>query len=137
MLRIIIGYVSALLVMLGLDMIWLKLSFSGVYAPVLEPLMTPHTRLAPVAVFYLIYPVGLMFFAIGPALAENDYSAALLRGALFGFFAYLTYDLTNFGLLKGWTLNVSLIDIAWGTILSAVAATASYFITTAITSRSS
>jgi uncharacterized membrane protein len=137
MLRILIGYVAGLLVMLGLDLMWLKFSFAGVYAPVLEPLMAPHTRIAPVAVFYLIYPVGLMFFAIWPALSENDYSVALLRGALLGFFAYLTYDLTNFGLLKGWTMSVSLIDVAWGTILSGTAATASYFITNAIAGRPS
>jgi uncharacterized membrane protein len=137
MLRILVGYGAALVVLLGLDMLWLKFSFASVYSPVLGPLMAPHTRIAPVAAFYLIYPIGIMLFAVGPAFAENDYSAALLRGALFGFFAYLTYDLTNFGLLKGWTLSVSLIDIAWGTILSGASATAGYMIATVIAGRSS
>jgi uncharacterized membrane protein len=74
--------------------------------------------------FYLVYIFGVLFFAVRPALAAGDWRVGLLNGALFGFFAYATYDLTNLATLKGWSLPVSLVDIAWGAVLSAIAASA-------------
>jgi uncharacterized membrane protein len=76
------------------------------------------------AIFYLTYLVGVLIFAVRPALASGDWRLAALYGALFGFFAYATYDLTNFATLKVWTLRVTLLDMAWGTVLTGVTAAA-------------
>jgi uncharacterized membrane protein len=72
--------------------------------------------------FYLVYIAGVLVFALRPALASGDWRTAVLFGALFGFFAYATYDLTNLATLRVWSLPVSLIDMAWGTVLTGVAA---------------
>ena len=74
--------------------------------------------------FYLLYLVGVMIFAVRPALAGGDWRQATLFGALFGFFCYATYDLTNLATLKDFTLQATLMDLAWGAVITAVAATA-------------
>ena len=48
--------------------------------------------------------------------------------------SYGTYDLTNLASIKNWPLKVSIVDIIWGTVLSAVVSTASFFIALALTS---
>ena len=68
----------------------------------------------------------------GPALSSGDWRTALLWGALFGFFAYATYDLTNLATLKIWSLKVSLIDMAWGAVLTGISAGASAWVTLAL-----
>jgi uncharacterized membrane protein len=83
---------------------------------------TPNMTAA--VAFYLIYILGILFFAVRPALAAGDWRTAALNGALCGFFAYATYNLTNLATLKVWSLKVSLIDMAWGTLLTGVAASA-------------
>ena len=75
-----------------------------------------------VVLFYLLYPMALMVFAVYPAARGGSVATALLLGALFGFFAYMTYDLTNLATLKGWPTTFVIADIIWGTIVSAVAA---------------
>ena len=66
----------------------------------------------------------LVVFVVAPQAATPGWATTLARGALFGFFAYATYDLTNLATLKGWPVGVALLDMAWGAALSAVAATA-------------
>ena len=75
-------------------------------------------------VFYLIYAAGVVFFAVRPAVQSGNWSDALLRGAALGFLAYATYDLTNLATLRNWPVSVTLADLVWGTLLTAVAASA-------------
>jgi uncharacterized membrane protein len=131
----IVAYIAAIVVMVALDMVWLGKTFDTLYLPALGAVMSPNTKVPVAIVFYLIYPVGLIFFAVAPALRAGAWSTALVGGALFGFFVYMTYDLTNLATLKEWSLRVSLIDIAWGTVLNSTAATASYFVTRLIAAR--
>lgn len=128
----IVAYAAALVVMAALDMVWLGTTFRTVYLPALGNVMSAQARVPAAIAFYLIYPIGLVFFAISPALRAGEWTAALISGALFGFFVYMTYDLTNLATLKEWSLKVSLIDIAWGAVLNGTAATASYFVTRAL-----
>jgi uncharacterized membrane protein len=123
------AYVAALVVMVALDMAWLGSTFRAVYLPAMGGVMSPSPKVTAAVVFYLIYPIGLVFFAISPALRAGVWTTALVSGALFGFFAYMTYDLTNLATLKEWSLKVSLIDMAWGAVLNGAVATASYFVT--------
>jgi uncharacterized membrane protein len=79
----------------------------------------------PVAVlFYALYAVGLVVFAVAPHEPGAAWGKTLVSAALFGFFAYATYDLTNLATLKGWPVGLSLMDMAWGTLVSAVSAAA-------------
>ncbi|MFZ1477824.1 MAG: DUF2177 family protein, partial [Sphingorhabdus sp.] len=68
----------------------------------------------------------------GPALASGRWQTALCWGALFGFFCYMTYDLTNHATLKTWSVKVTVLDIIWGTVLTGSAATVGWWITTLI-----
>src|SRR3954465_4677827 len=113
------GYLAAALVMGVLDFVWLRMMVDPVYQPAIGPVLAEKPNMTAAVSFYLVYLVGVTIFAIRPALASSDWRTGLVYGALFGFFAYATYDLTNMATLKVWSLKITLIDMAWGTILTA------------------
>jgi len=119
-----IAYLASLLAMAGLDFLWLTNTSAILYRRDLGPLLAEEPRMSAAVVFYLAYTAGIVIFAVRPALAAADWRVAALYGALFGMFAYATYDLTNFATMKVWTLRVTLIDIGWGALLTATAASA-------------
>jgi uncharacterized membrane protein len=118
------SYLTAALVMGLLDFLWLRNTVGTFYQPALGAVLAEKPNMAAAIAFYLVYLVGVVIFAIRPALNDGDWKTAVVRGALFGFFAYATYDLTNLATLKVWSLKVSLLDMAWGTVLTAVTAAA-------------
>lgn len=120
----LIAFCVSALVMGGLDFVWLKTTYGPLYQRALGDLLADKPNLKAAAAFYLIYLVGVLIFAVRPALAAGDWRKAALYGALFGFFAYSTYDLTNQATLKVWSLQVTILDMAWGTLLTAAAASA-------------
>ena len=122
--RYLLAYAATLVAMAGLDFLWLSNTVEPIYHRALGDLMAPEPNMKAAVVFYLLYGVGVLWFAVRPALLDGDWRTALLNGALFGFFAYATYDLTNLATLKVWSLKVSLLDIAWGTVLTGAVATA-------------
>jgi uncharacterized membrane protein len=122
------GYISSLAVFLGFDMIWLGFMASRFYRPLIGDMALEAPRLPPAFAFYALYPVGLFIFCVQPALGGRSPQAALLYGALFGFFTYATYDLTNQATLRNWPLQLTLVDVAWGTVLGAVAAFTGYWV---------
>lgn len=122
----IVAYLASLGLFFAADMVWLGTMASRIYRPTLGDIALSGVNLAPAIAFYVLYPIGLVFFAILPALKEGGIYAAILYGALFGFFTYATYDLTNQATLRNWTLQLSAIDMAWGTVLAAGAATAGF-----------
>jgi uncharacterized membrane protein len=119
-----IAYGVAALVMAVLDFLWLSNTAGPIYHRALGAVMAENANMRAAIAFYVIYIFGILYFAVRPALAAGDWKVALIGGALFGFFAYATYDLTNLATLKVWSLPVSLLDIAWGTVLSGAAASA-------------
>ena len=125
----LVAYIACVLVMGGLDFLWLTNTSGAVYHRDLGPLLATDPNMGVAVVFYVTYIVGVLIFAVRPALARpggqgGGWKTAILYGALFGFFTYATYDLTNFATLKVWTLRVTVLDIAWGTVLTAITATA-------------
>jgi uncharacterized membrane protein len=119
-----IAYIACLVVMGGLDFFWLTTMSPTLYRRDLGVLLAADPNMAVAVIFYLTYMVGILIFAVRPALASGDWRTAALYGALFGFFAYATYDLTNFATLKVWTLRVTLLDMAWGSFLTGTTAAA-------------
>lgn len=119
----LIAYLASALTMGGLDFIWLS-NTKPLYRRALGDALAPHPDMRAGVTFYVLYLVGIMLFAVRPALASGDWRQAALHGALFGFFCYATYDLTNLATLKSFTLEATLADLAWGTFITAVAATA-------------
>ena len=121
-------YFIAILVFLGIDAIWLMFIAKSFYAKNIGHLLAEKPNLVAAFIFYLLNIIGLVIFAINPAIQKNSLINAIIFGALFGFFTYSTYDLTNLATLKDWPLIVSVIDIIWGTILSATVSGLTYVI---------
>ena len=117
---------ATLLVFVGLDVTWIVLVANAFFNSQLGALLRSQPDLAVTAVFYLIYAVGLVYLAVMPALHKFSAKGAAGRGAVLGLTAYATFDLTNLAIIQGWTLPVSLVDISWGTLASALASFAGY-----------
>jgi len=126
----IVIYVTSVVIFFIVDMIWLGLVAKNFYRNQIGHLLS-ETVVWPVAIsFYLLFLVGLLIFAIAPAIEARSLSHALVFGALFGFFTYATYDLTNWSTLRDWPALVSFVDILWGTVLSGTVATSTYWVVT-------
>jgi uncharacterized membrane protein len=123
------AYLSTLVVFVLCDMAWLGTMASRLYRPTLGDIMLPSVNLPAGIAFYLIYPVGLVIFAVLPALKSGGLAQAAWSGALLGFFTYMTYDLTNQATLRNWTTQLTVVDAGWGTLLGAIAAGAGYWLT--------
>lgn len=123
----LVGYAGAAITMLVLDAIWLTTMVPRIYQPQLGSLLAERPNLAVAAVFYLLYLVGVVVFAILPALEARSWFTALGFGALLGLVAYGTYDFTNLSTLRNWPLALSLIDVAWGMVLTSVTALGGYW----------
>lgn len=122
----IAAYAAAVVVAAMLDVLWLGVIAKDLYRRHLGHLMSADTRWSAAALFYLVYAAGLLYFVVGPALAERSLRKALGNGALMGLFVYTVYDLTNLAVLRGWTAAISAVDIAWGGLMTATAAGAAY-----------
>jgi uncharacterized membrane protein len=123
---VVFAFLACLLALLAIDALWLTVLMGPTYQAYLGALMLAEPKLLPAALFYLLYPAGLVVFAVLPALRKRDWRAASLLGALLGLVAYGTYDLSNLATLRGWPWQLTVIDMAWGTLLSAIAAAAGY-----------
>lgn len=121
-------YLSALSVLLVMDLIWLGLMTKRFYAQQIGFLMRPDPNWTPAILFYLLFVAGLVLFVIVPALALRSPVHALAYGALFGLVCYATYDLTNLATLKDWPVLVAIVDLAWGALLSAAVSIATFLI---------
>ena len=124
--KIVSVYLLSLIVFLAVDMLWLGVVAKNFYRNNLGHLLRADVNWAAALIFYLLYVAGVLIFAAMPALERQSLRQAVLLGALFGFFAYATYDLTNLATLKDWPLNVVLVDILWGAVLTACVAAASF-----------
>jgi uncharacterized membrane protein len=123
------SYLTALTAFFLADMAWLGTMSSRLYKPTLGDILMNKFSVMPAVAFYLLYPLGLLVFAIGPALRVGSVSTALLLGALFGLFTYGTYDLTNQATLRNWTTNLTVIDMGWGGVLGAITAASAFWVT--------
>jgi uncharacterized membrane protein len=122
----IISYISVLIVFGVIDAGWLTFVGPLLYRPVLSDILAPSVRLAPAIAFYLSYPIGVLVFAVVPGLRTGSALSTLSLALLFGAIAYGTYDLTNYATLRNWTLLITIIDIAYGALLSGIASIAAY-----------
>jgi uncharacterized membrane protein len=123
MLKFIVAYAATAIVLFGLDFIWLSRMF-GFYQSQMGGLLLEKPRLGYAAAFYAVYVIGVVVLVVLPSASTGSWVNALLGGALLGLVAYGTYDMTNMAVLKGYQLPVALVDMAWGTFVTAVAATA-------------
>jgi uncharacterized membrane protein len=109
----------------AIDMVWIAFAARGFYKNNLGHLLSPVVNWPAAFAFYLIYIAGILIFAVVPALRSGSLGKAAVWGAMFGFFTYATYDLTNLATLKDWPLKVAAADILWGVVLCSSVATIS------------
>lgn len=124
-------YIISVPIFFLIDMVWLGLIARNFYQVRLGHLMGDVNWVAAI-IFYLIFLLGLTYFAIYPSVASSSLLAAITLGALFGFFTYATYDLTNFATLRDWPLSVVIVDIVWGTFLGMSVTVGTYLIYTSV-----
>lgn len=122
----VLAYIASAIVFLGLDYLWLGRIAGPFYRERLAHLMADNVNFVVAGGFYAFYVVGIVIFAIQPALRSGAWSDALLYGALFGFFAYATYDVTNLATLRDWPVSVVVVDVVWGSLLTGTSAVAGF-----------
>ena len=132
--RILLTYAVSVPVFFIIDMIWLGVIAKGFYRKALEPLLTPNINWTAALIFYFLFLVGVLVFALIPGMEKRSLGYTIVMAALFGFIAYATYDLTNLATLRDWPLMLSIVDMAWGTFLSASTAALTYLIMSRIPS---
>ena len=119
--RYIVLYLATLIVMVPIDLVFLGLVAKGFFTSEVGD-MLGEIRPLPAVLFYLLYVVGILVFVSGGR--EATFQSALLYGALFGLFCYATFELTSLSILKHWTWRVAAVDVGWGSLMTAVSATA-------------
>lgn len=121
-------YLITLVVFFAIDLVWLSLIAKKLYSQYLGYIMTPNVNWIAAILFYLLFIVGLLVFVIEPALANPNLGQLIFRAALFGLVSYATYDLTNLATLKDWPINITIIDLIWGTSLSTLVSVVSVWL---------
>jgi len=128
----LVVYLVTVPVFFALDLLWLGILARDFYQRHLGYLMRPQVNWIAAISFYLLFIIGIVIFAVKPALEAGSPMRALAYGALFGFFTYATYDLTNLATVRDWPLIVTVVDLVWGTALCALSAWAGYFLSVKI-----
>lgn len=127
MLKLIATYFIALISFFAIDMVWLGVISKNYYKQKLGFILSPNPNWMAAIVFYLLFIAGIMFFAINPALKEMYWQTALLNGAVLGALCYATYDLTNMATIAKWPIQIVIIDIIWGMVLTGSVSIITYF----------
>lgn len=127
--KLVISYFVTTVVFFIIDIAWIGGFAKKFYWGNMGSLLKDDINWVAALIFYLLYIVGIFVFAIVPAVKAESLEHAIIYGALFGFFCYATYDLTNLATMKGFPMKVAIVDMIWGAVLTGSVATAGYFIT--------
>lgn len=119
-------YILTIPIFFLIDLLWLGVVAKNLYQKNLSHLLSPAVNWPAAFLFYFIYIAGILIFAVKPGLDEQSLTKAMIWAALFGFFTYATYDLTNLATLRDWPIKVVVIDIIWGTVLCTLVSIGSY-----------
>ena len=128
--QILVPYLVAAATFIVADLIWLGYIAKDFYYREMGRLLADSFSIAPAVAFYLLYIAALVYFAVLPALRSGQWQDAIIPGAILGLTAYGTYDLTALAVVRDWPLRLSLVDMAWGTILSALSASVAAYVVT-------
>ena len=121
-------YLSFLACLLTVDLVWLLGIAKNLYRDEMGDLMASEPKLFAALAFYLIYALGVCIFVIIPAMSKQSCGDALIYGALFGLFCYMTYDLTNLAVIRNFPTKLAFIDIAWGSFVTALCSGIAYWV---------
>jgi uncharacterized membrane protein len=119
-----LAYLASFVTFMAMDACWLTLTNARLYRPAIGPLLADKIDMLPAVLFYLIYLGGITVLVTVPSAREGGVRKAAITGAILGFVAYATYDLTNAATLRIWSWTITGADMAWGTLVTAAAAAA-------------
>jgi len=119
-------YFTILASLVALDAVWLGVITKSFYQKHLGHIFSGEFVVWPAAVFYFMYAFGVMYFVVNPALEAKSLHLALSRGAFLGLLAYATYDLTNQATLARWPTIITVADVAWGVLATALVSAIAY-----------
>lgn len=126
MMRYLAAYGATALVFTGLDALWIGLVGVKLYKAFIGEIMTGQIRVAPAIAFYGLYVAAIVVLAVRPALSSGSWIEAAVLGAVLGLAAYGTYALTDQSILRIWATQLTVLDMAWGAMVSAAAALAGF-----------
>jgi uncharacterized membrane protein len=121
-------YGSFFITLIAIDLVWLLGIAKSLYRDDMGDLMASEPKLMAGLAFYLLYALGATLFVTIPALSKQSLLYALQYGALFGFFCYMTYDLTNLAVIRDFPTRLAFVDMAWGSFVTAVSAGLAYWV---------
>jgi uncharacterized membrane protein len=127
-LKLVLQYLLTAVAFFAIDFLWLTKFVPKFYRSNLGDILLPKANAVAGAAFYVLYLAGVLAVVVVPAVRAGSLGDAVWKGAVVGLISYATYDLTNLATLKGWSAKVSMVDMAWGTALTAVVCLVSYFI---------
>ena len=122
------AYVATIIPLAVLDTVWLMFVAHGFYSNHMSFLFSKTVNFTPVLFFYPIYAFVVLMLVVMPAVAANSWVESLWRGALLGLASYGAYDLTNHATIAGWPLKMTLVDMGWGVVVTALTSVIAYFI---------
>lgn len=126
--KIIYTFAAMATTFIAMDLLWLGVIAKKIYHDQIGFLLRQTPNWIGAISFYILFIIGVMIFCVLPAVEKDSLNHAILYGALFGFFTYMTYELTNYAVIKDWPLTIVPIDIAWGIILASVVSLVGFLI---------
>lgn len=129
----IILFLASAVVFLALDVVMLKNVLHPLFSERLGSQLLDDPRIGPAAIFYFMYIGGVIWFASLPVLASGPALQAFVNGLILGAIAYGTYEFTNYATLRSWSIEMVVIDVSWGAVLTGITAWAGVVITRALT----
>ena len=132
MVRLAVAYLAGLLTFLIIDGLIIFSFGARLYRSTLGNTLADNFRISPIVLFYLLFIAGLCYFAVEPALEQNRWQVATMRGAIYGLSTYATYSLTCYAVIRNWSLQLAVTDLLGGTVVASLVAITSYFIASLI-----
>lgn len=120
-------------IFMGIDLVWLGVIAKNYYSEQMSSIRAENFVWPAAIAFYVLFVIGLLYFAIYPALESGSLKDAVVKGTLYGFFTYMTYELTAWAVLKDWPAQLVFVDIVWGVVLAGSVSWISYLTITTIT----
>jgi uncharacterized membrane protein len=119
-------YLLMAVALFAIDFIWLTRIAEPFYHRHLGHLLRADPLVGAAAAFYALYIVGIIVFAVVPALEADSLGRALVLGGFLGLVAFATFDLTCRALFKDFPMIVVWVDLSWGLTLTGSVAAAGY-----------
>lgn len=124
--KLVLAYFLTLICFFAVDLLWLGVIAAPLYSKILGDLFATNPNWVVAILFYCLYILGIFYFAILPGIKVHSHSLAIRNGLLFGFFNYMTYNLTNWAVIQSWPGHLIVIDLPWGIVITGVTASIGY-----------